>query len=167
MTTPASGLTTFDVVSDLEVVMTRTFDAPRELVFEVCTQARHMVEWWGPRRMSLPVCEMDTRPGGTYRFVQRDDAGIEYPFRGEFREVDPPARLVMTQIYEPYADHELLVTLTFEELSDGRTLLTDRMRFDTIESRDGMLAAGMESGARESYDRMAELLERLVSERRR
>ncbi|MBV8716976.1 MAG: SRPBCC family protein, partial [Chloroflexi bacterium] len=132
-------------------------------VYQVCTEAQHMAEWWGPAKLSLPVCEMDVRPGGTYRFVQRDDDGTEYPFRGEFREVVAPSRLVMTQIFEPYADHEMLVTLTFEDLGNGRTRLTDHMRFDTIESRDATLAAGMESGARESYDRMAALLARLSS----
>jgi len=163
MTSSETHPTTFDVVSDLEVVMTRVFDAPRELVYQVCTEAQHMAEWWGPAKLSLPVCEMDVRPGGTYRFVQRDDDGTEYPFRGEFREVVAPSRLVMTQIFEPYADHEMLVTLTFEDLGNGRTRLTDHMRFDTIESRDATLAAGMESGARESYDRMAALLARLSS----
>ncbi|MBV9896299.1 MAG: SRPBCC family protein [Chloroflexi bacterium] len=163
MTSSETHPTTFDVVSDLEVVMTRVFDAPRELVYQVCTEAQHMAEWWGPAKLSLPVCEMDVRPGGTYRFVQRDDDGTEYPFRGEFREVVAPSRLVMTQIFEPYADHEMLVTLTFEDLGNGRTRLTDHMRFDTVESRDATLAAGMESGARESYDRMAALLARLSS----
>ena len=163
MTSSETHPTTFDVVSDLEVVMTRVFDAPRELVYQVCTEAQHMAEWWGPAKLSLPVCEMDVRPGGTYRFVQRDDDGTEYPFSGEFREVVAPSRLVMTQIFEPYADHEMLVTLTFEDLGNGRTRLTDHMRFDTVESRDATLAAGMESGARESYDRMAALLARLSS----
>lgn len=158
MTTTNNSQTTFEVVSDLEVVMSRVFEAPRELVFEACTQPRHMAQWWGPRQYTLPVCEMDARPGGTYRFVQRAPDGSEHPFRGEFREVVQPSRIVMTQIYEPYADHELLVTITFEDLGDGRTRLIDHMRFDTIESRDATLAAGMESGARESYDRLAELL---------
>jgi uncharacterized protein YndB with AHSA1/START domain len=153
--------TTFDVVSDLEVEMTRVFDAPRELVFEVCTQPRHMAQWWGPRKYDLPVCEMDTRPGGKYRFVQRAEDGGEHVFTGEFLEVDPPQLLVMTQVYAPYPDHPMLVTLNFEDLGDGRTRLVDRMRFDTIESRDANIAAGMEWGARESYDRLAELLETL------
>ena len=151
--------TTFEVVSELEVVMTRVLDAPRELVFEACTEARHMSQWWGPARYSLPVCEMDTRPGGTYRFVERAEDGGEHPFRGEFLEVVPPERLVLTQIYEPYPDHPMQVTLTFEDLGDGRTKLIDRMRFDSVESRDANLAAGMEAGARESYDRLAEHLQ--------
>jgi uncharacterized protein YndB with AHSA1/START domain len=151
--------TSFEIVSDLEVVMTRVFNAPRKLVFEACTQAEHMSQWWGPGEYSMPVCEMDARPGGTYRMVQRAPDGNEYPFRGEFREVVPPERVVMTQIFEPYADHPMLVTVTFEDLGDGRTRLTDHMLFDTVESRDGTMQAGMESGARESYDRLADHLE--------
>jgi uncharacterized protein YndB with AHSA1/START domain len=150
--------TTFTVVSDLEAVMTRVFDAPRDLVYEACSQARHMRQWWGPRQYSLPVCEMDARPGGTYRMVQRSSDGTEHPFRGEFLEVVPPDRLVFTQVYEPYADHPIVVTLTFEDLGDGRTRYSGRMRFDSIESRDATLGSGMESGARESYERLAEHL---------
>jgi uncharacterized protein YndB with AHSA1/START domain len=155
--------TTFEVVSDLEVVMTRVFDAPRELVFEACTEARHVAQWWGPRKYALIVCESDTRPGGTYRFVQRSEDGDEHVFTGECLEVDPPRRLVMTQVYAPFPDHPMLLSLDFEDLGDGRTRLVDRMRFDTIESRDATLASGMEPGARESYERLAELLQELQS----
>jgi uncharacterized protein YndB with AHSA1/START domain len=158
-TTKPQNPTTFEIVSDLEVVMTRVFNAPRELLFEACTQAKHMSQWWGPGEFSLPVCEMDARPGGTYRMVQRAPDGNEYPFRGEFREVVPPERVVMTQIFEPYAEHPMLVTISFEDLGDGRTRLTDRMLFDTVESRDGTMQAGMESGARESYERLADHLQ--------
>lgn len=157
---PATS-TTFEVVSDLEVVMSRIFEAPRELVFEVCTQPRHMSQWWGPRRLSLPVCEMEARAGGRYRFVQRDEDGNEYGFSGEFKEIVAPERVVMTQVYDPYPDHPMLVSLTFEDLGAGRTRLVDRMRFDSVESRDATIAAGMEAGARESYDRLAEHLQTL------
>jgi uncharacterized protein YndB with AHSA1/START domain len=147
------------VISDLEIVMTRTFDAPRELVYQACTQAKHMAQWWGPRGYALPVCEMDVRPGGAYRFIQRGTDGGEHVFYGVFREVAPPRHLVMTQVYEPYADHEVVVSIDFEELPDNRTRLNEHMLFDTVESRDGMLAAGMEYGARESMDRLAEQLQ--------
>ena len=157
----SSDATTFEIVSELEIEMSRVLDAPRELVFEACTEPRHMMEWWGPSRYSLPVCEMDTRPGGTYRFVQRADDGGEHPFSGEFLEVVRPERLVMTQVYEPFPDHPMLVSINFEDLGDGRTRLIDRMRFDSIESRDATLASGMEPGARESYERLAALLARL------
>jgi uncharacterized protein YndB with AHSA1/START domain len=102
---------------------------------------------------------MDVRPGGGYRFVQRGTDGGEHEFYGIFREVTPPSRLVMTQVYAPYPDHEVVVSIDFEEVAENRTRLNERMLFDTVESRDGMLAAGMEYGARESMDRLAEQLE--------
>jgi uncharacterized protein YndB with AHSA1/START domain len=150
--------TLITVASDLEIQMSRTFQAPRELVYEACTQARHMAHWWGPRGFTLPVCEMDVRPGGAYRFVQRGPDGGEHPFHGEFREVQPPVRLVLTQIYDPYPESEVLVSINFEDLGGGRTRLDQHMQFDSVESRDGMLQSGMEHGARESMDRLSELL---------
>src|SRR5690348_4483907 len=109
------------VVSDLEIAMSRTFEAPRELVYQACTQAKHMAQWWGPRGYSLPVCEMDVRAGGGYRFVQRGTDGGEHEFYGIFREVTPPSRLVMTQVYAPYPDHEVVVSIDFEEVAENRT----------------------------------------------
>jgi uncharacterized protein YndB with AHSA1/START domain len=159
MTTSATFESSFIQTSELEFVMTRVFRAPRELVFAACTEPRHMAQWWGPRGFTLPVCEMDVRPGGTYRFVQHAPDGNEYGFHGDYREVTPPERVVMTQIFDPYPTSELLVSLTFEDLGDGRTRLVNSMRFDTIENRDGSLDAGMEHGARESYERLAEHLE--------
>ncbi len=153
--------TSIRVVSDLEIELMRTFEAPRELVYQACTEPRHMTQWWGPRGFTLPVCEMDVRPGGAYRFVQRDADGGEHPFHGEFREVQPPARLVLTQIYDPIPQSEVLLTLTLDEVGEGRTRLRQQMRFDSIQSRDGMLQSGMEWGARQSMDRLAELLQAL------
>ena len=159
MTTMSRNETEIRVTSDVEIEMTRTFDAPRELVFEACTRPEHMAQWWGPRGYTLPVCEMDVRPGGTYRFVQRGTDGGEHPFHGEFREVSAPSRLVLTQIYDPIPQSELLITISFEEIGERRTRLREHMLFDSIQSRDGMLQAGMEYGARDSMDRLEEQLE--------
>jgi uncharacterized protein YndB with AHSA1/START domain len=160
-TTPDNDIR-FTQLSELEFVMSRVFNAPRDLVFKACTEPRHLAEWWGPRGYTLTTCEMDLRAGGTYRFVQRAPDGNTYAFHGDYREVVPPERLVMTQIFDPYPMSELLVSLTFEDLGGGRTRLVDTMRFDSIESRDGSLSAGMEHGARESYERLAEHLEALA-----
>jgi uncharacterized protein YndB with AHSA1/START domain len=143
--------------------MTRVFQAPRELVFAACTEPRHMAQWWGPRGYALPVCEMDVRPGGTYRFVQTATDGNSYAFHGTYREVVPPERLVMTQIFDPYPTSEMLVSIVLEALGDDRTRMVDTMLFDSIEARDATIASGMERGARESYDRLAELLETLMT----
>ena len=85
--------------SDREILMTRVFDAPRELVFEAHTTPEHVRRWWGKHGTTLPVCEMDFRPGGAYRFVQREPGGAEHGFRGEYRDIVPPERLVYTFEY--------------------------------------------------------------------
>lgn len=149
---------TFTQTSELEFVMTRVFQAPRELVYAACTEPRHMTNWWGPRGYTLSVCEMDVRPGGAWRFVQDAPDGSTYGFHGTFHEVVPPERIVMTQIFDPFPMSELLVTQVFEELGNDRTRLTSTMRFDSIEARDGSMGAGMEAGFHESLDRLAELL---------
>jgi uncharacterized protein YndB with AHSA1/START domain len=159
MTTSTNAETTFTQTSELEFVMTRVLAAPRELVYAACTEPQHLAQWWGPRSYTLPVCEMDVRPGGTYRFVQHAPDGNEYAFHGTFREVVPPERVVMTQVFDPYPMSELLVSLSFEDLGDSRTRLVDTMSFDSFEARDATLSSGMEGGARESYDRLAEHLE--------
>jgi uncharacterized protein YndB with AHSA1/START domain len=143
-----------------EIRMARLIDAPRERVFEAWTKPEHMAAWWGPRAYTLVTCEMDLRPGGSYRFVQRDAAGEEYPFKGVYREVSPPDRLVFTQIFdvEPFSASEAVATVTLTE-HDGRTLLTGAIRFPTAEDRDGAATSDMQSGMAESYDRLAAYVE--------
>ena len=146
--------------SDREIVMTRTFDAPRELVFEAMTRPEHMKEWWGPHGFTLPVCEIDLRPGGAYRFVSADAEGTEYAFRGEYREIVPPEKIVWTFEFEGMPGNVSVETMTLTE-ENGQTTVTSTSVFDSVEQRDGMLESGMETGAAETYDRLAELLERL------
>jgi uncharacterized protein YndB with AHSA1/START domain len=144
--------------TDREIVLRRVFDAPRRLVFEACTKPEHLACWWGPRRFTLQACEMDLRPGGAWRFVQRGPDGNAYAFRGVYREIVPPERLVYTFEFEGMPGRVALETLTFDE-QDGKTTLTNTMLFDSVEERDGMLqSGGMEAGAAESWDRLAELL---------
>ncbi len=144
--------------SDLEIVMTREFDAPRELVFEAHTKCEHLTNWWGPRKYTLEVCELDFRPGGKYRFVHRGPEGVdEHGFRGEFREIVPPEKIVWTFEWEGMPGHVSVDTVTLEDLG-GRTRLTAHSLFDSKEDRDGMLQSGMEEGAGETYDRLAEFV---------
>ena len=152
----SSGLTVA-TPSDREIVMTRVFDAPRELVFRAYTDPEAIPLWWGPRRLTTTVVEMDVRPGGAWRFVQRDADGNEYGFHGVYREIVPPERVVSTFEFEGMPGHVAVDTVTLEE-HDGKTTLTTRSLFDTVEDRDGVLQSGMESGAAESMDRLAELL---------
>ncbi len=141
-----------------DIVLTREFDAPRELVFKVYTDPRAIPHWWGPRSLSTTVDQMDVRPGGTWRFVQRDAGGNEYAFHGVYHEIVPPERLVQTFEFEGMPGHVALETVTFEDLG-GRTRLTTTSVFQTVEDRDGMVASGMSRGAIESMDRFEALLE--------
>jgi uncharacterized protein YndB with AHSA1/START domain len=146
--------------SDREIRLTRTFDAPRELVFEAFSKPEHVGQWWGPRNTSMIVCDMDFRPGGTYRFVHGNPDGSEDAFRGEYREIVRPERIVWTFEYEGFPGHVSVETMVFEAL-DGKTRITGTTVFDSVEDRDGMLQSGMEQGATETYDRLAEYLEKL------
>jgi uncharacterized protein YndB with AHSA1/START domain len=157
----SSDTTTLTLPSDREILITRVFDAPRALVFETMNRPEHMKRWWGPRGYELTVCEIDLRPGGAYRFVQRTADGQEFAFRGEYREVVPPERVVTTFEFEGMPGHISLVTVILDE-QDGKTLMTETMLFDTADDRDGMIQSGMESGMRESLDQLAELLARLA-----
>jgi len=141
--------------------MTRILDAPRDLVFEAHSSCEHMSHWWGPRRYEISSCEMDFRPGGAWRIVHRGDEG-EFGFRGEFREIRRPELITWTFEWEGLPGHISVQTLTLEE-HDGKTTLTSRVLFDSIEDRDGMINSGMESGAAESMDRLEEYLQELRS----
>jgi uncharacterized protein YndB with AHSA1/START domain len=142
--------------SDLEIVMTRTFDAPRHLVFEAHSKPEHVMHWWA-RGNPMPVCELDFRSGGKWRFVERTPEGEEYAFRGEYREIVRPERIVMSFEWEGMPGHISVDTLTFEE-RDGVTTLTSRTLFDSVEDRNGMLESGMEEGANQSMEALAEYL---------
>lgn len=143
--------------SDREIVMTRVFNAPRELVFEAHTKCEHLEKWWGQRDSPMSVCELDFRPGGKWRFVQKSPTGEEWGFRGEFREIERPERIVWTFESEGMPGHISVDTVTFVE-ENGRTTLTATSMFDSKEDRDGMLQSGMEAGANETWDRLAEYL---------
>jgi uncharacterized protein YndB with AHSA1/START domain len=143
--------------SDREIVMEREFAAPRERVFAAYTDPELIPRWWGPRGAETVVDVMEVRPGGAWRFVQRDADGTENGFRGTYREVTPPERLAYTFEWEGMPGHVLVEAITFEEL-DGGTKITSVSTFHTPEERDGMLASGMEEGANESLDQLDELL---------
>jgi uncharacterized protein YndB with AHSA1/START domain len=143
-----------------EIIMTRIFDAPRHLVFKTVTDPKLIPQWWGPRYLTTTVDRMEVKPGGTWRIVQRDEDGNEYAFHGEYREVTPPERLVNTFIFEGYPDVEVIETYEFEDI-DGKTRIVSTSVFPTQEALDGMVQSGMESGARETWERLTELLSTL------
>ena len=148
---------TITTPSDREIAMTRVFDAPRELVWKAHTDPNLVPQWWGRHIDTTIVDQMDLRPGGAWRFVTRGADGSEDAFRGEYREIVPQERLVQTFEWEGLPGHISVETLTLEDLG-GKTRVTTVSRFDSVEDRDGMLQSGMEEGARETWDRLAELL---------
>jgi uncharacterized protein YndB with AHSA1/START domain len=145
-----------------EITMERIFDAPRELVWKVWTNPELIPQWWGPKMLVTTVDEMDLRPGGRWRFIQRDPNGMEYAFNGVYREIVPPERLVATFNFEPIGPgHELVESVTFEE-QGGKTKMTSKAVYNTLEDLEGMLKSGMEAGANETMDRFGELLKTKV-----
>ena len=146
--------------SDREIAMTRVFDAPRTLVFDAHTKPELVRRWLlGPPGWSMPVCEIDLRVGGKYRWVWRNDKdGTTMGMGGVYREIVAPERLVTTEQFdEAWYPGEGLNTLVLLE-QRGRTTLTQTMRYQSREARDAVLKAGMEQGVEASYDRLVELL---------
>ncbi len=149
-----------------EIVMTRTFDAPRKLVFSAFTDPKLIPEWWGPRSMKTIVDKMDARFGGTWRYIHRMPSGGEYAFRGVYHEITAPETIVDTFEYEGLPGHVMLETVVLEE-HDGKTKMINTSVFQSVEDRDGMLHSGMEKGATETMDRFAELLAKLSKDGKR
>lgn len=145
--------------SEREIAMTRVFHAPRRLVWEAHTKPELVQRWLlGPDGWSMPVCEMDLRVGGKYRWVwRRDKDGTEMASGGVFKEIVAPERLVSTEQFEQaWYPGEGLNTLVLTE-KDGKTTLTQTMLYESREIRDGVLKSGMESGVEASYDRLDEI----------
>jgi uncharacterized protein YndB with AHSA1/START domain len=152
------GATKFTTPSDREVAMTRVFDAPRELVFEAWTNPEHLPNWLlGPEGWTMPVCEIDFRPGGAWRFVWRRTDGTEMEMNGVYEEIVPPERIVNTESWGGDWP-ETLNTVDFSE-DDGKTTMTLTVLYPSKEARDAAIGTGMTRGASESFDRLAEYLQ--------
>jgi uncharacterized protein YndB with AHSA1/START domain len=149
--------------SSTEVRMTRLFDAPRHLVFEAMTRPEHVKEWWGRlgEGYSVPVCEIDLRVGGKWKFVNRHPKG-EVTFYGEYREITAPSRLVFTEIFADFPDNVSVVTSVFTE-EGKKTRMTVTVDYGTQEVRDIVLNTGMAQGAAVSYDRLNDLVQKLAA----
>jgi uncharacterized protein YndB with AHSA1/START domain len=168
MITPTTARTTankdsFQVStpSECEIRMTRLFDAPRQLVFDAMSRPEHIVRWWGRLGdgYSVPVCEVDLRVGGKWRFVNRHPQG-EAAFNGEYREIAPPGRIVFTEIFEEFPDSVSVVTATLTD-EGGKTRFVATVRYPSLEVRDMVIASGMSHGAGISYDRLEDLVAEL------
>jgi len=145
-----------------EVVITRVFDAPRELVFKAFVDPKLVVQWLGPRYLSMMIDKMEVKPGGLWRYVHRDPGGNEHGFHGVYHDIVAPERIVQTFEYEGVPGHVLLQTATFESLGD-KTRLVQQAVYQSVEDRDGMVKSGMQEGSSESMDRLAELLTKLLA----
>jgi uncharacterized protein YndB with AHSA1/START domain len=146
-----------------EMRISREFEAPRELVFKAFTDPELLRQWWGPRYLTTEVDKLDVRPGGQWRFINRNAEGNEFAFHGVYHEILAPERIIDTFEFEglPETGHVTLETLTLEALPGGRTRLTAQSVFQSVADRDGTLQSGMEEGVNDTYDRLAELLKKV------
>jgi uncharacterized protein YndB with AHSA1/START domain len=168
-------MTTQPAVSEFDVVLKRTYDAPVDMLWRAWTDPQEMKQWWGPKSFTNPVCELDVRVGGAWKIVMRSPDGTDYPITGVYREVVPNKRLVMT---DSVAEHnqdwhdlvnasrpegsgqsptEYLITVTFEE-NNGRTTVSVRTHFNSAADRDALVKIGMSEGWNESFDKLTDVL---------
>lgn len=143
-----------------EIIITREFDVPRELVFKAYTDPELYKQWVGPREYAMDLEKFEAKSGGSWRYISRDAQGNEYGFHGVNHEVLAPERIIGTFEFEglPEAGHVALETARFEELPGGRTRVTTQSVFQSVADRDGMIQSGMESGVLASHERLDELL---------
>jgi uncharacterized protein YndB with AHSA1/START domain len=144
---------------DREIVMTRVFDAPRDLVFEAWTRPEFLRRWLlGPPGWSMPVCEIDLKIGGTYRYVWEGPGGVRMGMGGVYREIAAPGRIVATERFdEPWYPGEAVGTIVLTE-KGGQTTLAQTIVYESREARDAVLKTPMEQGVAAGYDRLAEIL---------
>lgn len=142
--------------SDREVVLTRIFDAPKELVFTALTTPELLKRWFGPHGWNLVVCEVDLRVGGAWRYVLEGPDGTTMGMSGKYLEIVSGERTVHTEAFDDYPGDSVVTTVLTED--DGKTTLTGTVLYESKEVRDAVVASGMEHGAAETYDRLAALL---------
>lgn len=159
-------MTKTDIIAEpekQEIVITRIFDARRELVFKAFTDPKLYIQWLGPRELTMILEKFEPKSGGFWRYIQKDKDGNEYAFHGVNHDVTAPERIIGTFEFEglPEKGHVILETARFEELPGNRTKLINQSVFQSVTDRDGMLQSGMERGVNDSYDRLDELLEKM------
>ncbi len=157
MSEQTAGRSVLTTPGDREIHVERVFDAPRERVFAAYTDPELIPQWWGPRGTTTTVEEMDATTGGSWRFASQNPDGSKIVFRGIYREVTPPERIVQTFEWDGMPGYVSVDTATFEDLGEKTKIVSDTI-FHTAEERDGMLESGMEKGMNETFDRLDELL---------
>ena len=159
MAVTSSGTATVTLPTDEQILITREFDAPRNLVYRAWTTPELVKRWWHAKRGTMTVAEIDLHVGGKWRYAMVTDGGFEVGFHGEFREIVPNERLVSTEVYEGIPDaeeHAALTTVTLTEM-DGRTILTVLVEHPTREGRDAHIDSGMEPGMQDAMDLLEEV----------
>jgi uncharacterized protein YndB with AHSA1/START domain len=158
MTTSSKNELKVTLPSDTQILWDRSFDAPRQLVFDALTQPEHLKHWMSGHGFELSEVEADLRPGGAYRWLFRNDKGDQMQISGEYREVTPPERLVNTTVWGDTPDiPEMVQTMVLEE-REGRTYIALTIDFASKEARDAAIATGMADGAQETYRQLDEYL---------
>jgi uncharacterized protein YndB with AHSA1/START domain len=152
----SSGTATVTLPTDEQILISREFNAPKELVYKAWTTPELVKRWWNARRGEVTIAEIDLRVGGAWRYVMVTDDGFEVGFHGEFREIVPNERIVATEVYEGMPDAETVNTVTFTE-ADGRTTLTILVQHSKKEHRDAHIESGMEAGMQDAMDLLEEV----------
>src|SRR6202043_3457908 len=152
------GTAVVTLPTDRQILITRTFEAPRDLVYKAYTTPELIKRWWGGDRGVVTLAEVDLRAGGGWRYVLRANGGFEVAFHGEFRVIVPNARIVSTEIFEGMPEAEAVSTITFDE-DNGRTMLTNLSEYPSKDIRDTVINSGMESGMQESMDHLEQVAE--------
>ncbi len=137
--------------TDEQILITREFNAPRDLVYRAYTEPELVQRWWTAKRGRMTTCEIDLRVGGAWRYVMVTPDGMDVAFHGEYREIVPNERIVSTEVYEGMPDAEALDTVTFAEAA-GRTTLSILVQHSRKEHRDGHIESGMEDGLQDALD---------------
>jgi uncharacterized protein YndB with AHSA1/START domain len=156
MAMTSSGTAVVTLPTDTQILITRTFAAPRHHVFKAITTPELIKRWWGGDRGEVTSADVDLRVGGKWRYVMTANEGFEVAFRGEYREIVPNERIVSTEIYEGAPDGVAVNTVTLEE-ENGQTMMTNLAEYPSKEIRDTVINSGMEGGMQESFDHLEQV----------
>ena len=158
MTTTRKAVVTLP--TDTQILITREFDAPKDLVYKAYTTPELIKRWWSGDRGAVTIADVDLRVGGSWRYVMTANGGLEVGFHGSFREIVPNERIVSTDVFEGMPDGEAVETATFTE-TDGRTTLTILVQHQNQQHRDAHINSGMEGGMNEAFDRLEQVAQSL------
>ena len=157
----SSATASVTLPTDDQILITREFEAPRELVYRAWTEPDLVRRWWHANRGEMTVCEIDLRVGGRWRYVMYTPDGTEVAFHGEYREIAPNERIVQTEVFEGFPDAGAIETLEFEDL-DGRTRVTMLVQHERPEHRDAHVNSGMEDGLQDALDLLEQVAKSLA-----